>query len=126
VEIGSRLSEMLGRFLDVTSDQMKLTASNIANVDTPGFRTKGLDFHATFAQAMRDLGSESVAPMQEQVQDVDGLVARPDGNNVSIDRESMQLAKEQLQFRAGVELLKREYTHRQNPVIRFLSKFLIF
>lgn len=126
MEIGSRLSEMLGRFLDVTSDQMKLTASNIANVDTPGFRTKGIDFSSTFAQAMKDLDAGNSAGSQEQVQDVAGLVARPDGNNVSIDRESMQLAKEQLQFRAGVELLKREYTHRQSPLVRFLSKFLIF
>jgi flagellar basal-body rod protein FlgB len=41
--------------------------------------------------------------------DVDGLVARPDGNNVSLDRESLQLAKSQLQFRTGVALLKREF-----------------
>jgi len=43
------------------------------------------------------------------VGEVDGLVARPDGNTVSIDRETMQLAKSQLQFRTGVALLKSEY-----------------
>ena len=42
-------------------------------------------------------------------QDVDGLVARPDGNNVSMDREGMQLAKSQLQFRMGLQLLKHEF-----------------
>jgi flagellar basal-body rod protein FlgB len=45
-----------------------------------------------------------------QVSVVDGLVARPDGNTVSIDRESMQLSKSQLQFRAGIALLKGEFT----------------
>ena len=43
-------------------------------------------------------------------QDVDGLVARPDGNNVSMDREGLQLAKSQLQFKLGVQLLKHEFS----------------
>ena len=37
-------------------------------------------------------------------------MARPDGNNVSMDREGMQLAKSQLQFRMGVQLLKHEFS----------------
>jgi flagellar basal-body rod protein FlgB len=45
-----------------------------------------------------------------QAQDVNGLVARPDGNNISMDREGMQLAKAQLQFRLGVQLLKSEFS----------------
>ena len=41
--------------------------------------------------------------------EVDGLVARPDGNNVSMDRESLQLAEAQLKFKTGVALLHLEY-----------------
>jgi flagellar basal-body rod protein FlgB len=37
-------------------------------------------------------------------------VARPDGNNVSMDREGIQLAKSQMQFRMGVQLLKNEFS----------------
>ncbi len=110
MQIGSRLSEALGKFLDLTSDQMKLTASNVANVDTPGFKTQGMDFNTAFSQAMKGMSA------QPAVGDVDGLVARPDGNNVSLDRESMQLAKEQLQFRTGVELLKREYSRTMSAI----------
>ena len=40
---------------------------------------------------------------------VDGLIARPDGNDVSVDRESLNLAEAQLQFRTGVALLREEY-----------------
>ncbi len=39
----------------------------------------------------------------------DGLVARPDGNNVSMDRESMNLAEAQLRYRTGITLLKQQY-----------------
>jgi flagellar basal-body rod protein FlgB len=34
---------------------------------------------------------------------------RPDGNNVSLERESLLLAQTQLQFRAGVRLLRAEF-----------------
>ena len=41
---------------------------------------------------------------------MDGLVARPDGNNVSMDREGMELAKAQLRFKLGVQLIKGEFS----------------
>ncbi len=116
MQIGTRLSDVLGKFLDLTSDQMKLTAGNVANVDTPGYKTQGMNFDAAFAEAMKGLDEQSAAGVQVQASDVEGLVARPDGNNVSIDRESMQLAKEQLQFRTGVELLKREYARTMDAI----------
>ncbi len=97
------MADALGRYLDLTSTQMKLTAGNMANVDTPGYRTKGFDFEQEMARQLSGGADEA------QVSEVDGLVSRPDGNNVSMDREGMQLAKSQLQFRMGVELLRHEF-----------------
>jgi flagellar basal-body rod protein FlgB len=107
MSVTTPLSDALGRYLDLASEQMKLTASNMANVDTPGFKTQGFDFEQEFARQLNGTPEDSVAV---QAQDVDGLVARPDGNNVSVDREGMQLAKSQMQFRMGVELLKNEFS----------------
>src|SRR5271154_4930034 len=95
------MSDALGQYLDLTSEQMKLTASNMANVDTPGYKTQGFDFEQEFARQLNSSsgGLDGGGAAEVQVQVVDGLVARPDGNNVSMDREGMQLAKAQLQFR---------------------------
>jgi flagellar basal-body rod protein FlgB len=41
--------------------------------------------------------------------EVDGLIARPDGNDVSMDREGLNLAEAQLKFKTGVALLHQEY-----------------
>ena len=49
-------------------------------------------------------------PAVPRVGEVDGLLERPDGNNVSIDREGLNMAEAQLQFRDGVELLKQEFS----------------
>jgi flagellar basal-body rod protein FlgB len=105
------MSDALGQYLDLTSKQMQLTAGNMANVDTPGFKTQGFNFEQEFARQLdSSAGADGLAGAQVQVQDVNGLVARPDGNNISMDREGMQLAKSQLQFRLGVQLLKTEFS----------------
>ena len=111
MQISSGMDDALGRYLDLTSQQMQLTASNMANVDTPGYKTQGFDFDQEFARQLNDsAGAAGLAGSQAPVQDVDGLVARPDGNNVSMDREGMQLAKAQLKFKLGTELLKGEFS----------------
>lgn len=108
MQITTPLSDALGRYLDLASDQLKLTASNMANVDTPGYKTQGFDFEREFRSQQASLRS-STQGAGPQVSEVDGMVARPDGNNVSMDREGLQLAQAQLKFRMGVELLKHEY-----------------
>jgi flagellar basal-body rod protein FlgB len=105
------LSDALGQYLDLTSQQMQLTASNMANVDTPGYKTQGVDFEHEFAKQLGDSGGpDALEQVQGSVEAVDGLVSRPDGNNVSMDREGLQLAKTQLQFRLGEQLLKHEFS----------------
>jgi len=108
MEIETRLSDQLARYLDLASDEAKLTAANMANIDTPGYRTVGMDFEAEMRTALAGVDNAST-PQPVQVKQVDGLVTRPDGNNVSMDRESLNLADAQLKFRTGVALLHLEY-----------------
>jgi flagellar basal-body rod protein FlgB len=111
------MSDALGQYLDLTSRQIQLTASNMANVDTPGFKTQGFDFEQEFARQLNNsAGVAGLEGAQVAAQDVDGLVARPDGNNVSMDREGLQLAKSQLQFKLGVQLLKQEFSNVMSAI----------
>jgi flagellar basal-body rod protein FlgB len=48
------------------------------------------------------------AKSKPRIREVDGLVERPDGNNVSLDREGMKMAEVQLKFRVAAALLKHE------------------
>ena len=108
LQIETRLSDQLTRYLDLATGQAKLTAANMANIDTPGYRTVGMDFEAEMREAM-DGVDQGKAPRQVRLKAVDGLIARPDGNNVSMDREGLNLAEAQLKFRTGVALLRQEY-----------------
>jgi len=105
--IETRLSGQLERYLDLSAGQAKLTAANMANIDTPGYRAMGMDFEAEMRDAM-DGVDQGRAPRRTRIKPVDGLISRPDGNNVSMDRESMNLAEAQLKFKVGVALLRGE------------------
>jgi flagellar basal-body rod protein FlgB len=107
MQIETRLSQEIARYLDLAASEAKLTAANMANLDTPGYRTVGLDFEAEMREAVQDV-EQARAAHKSRVQAVDGLIARPDGNNVSMDRESLNLAEAQLKFKTGVALLRAE------------------
>jgi flagellar basal-body rod protein FlgB len=113
MQVTTATSEALGKYLDLSSAQMRLTATNMANVDTPGYKTQGFDFGGEFSRALNTDGSSPTSP---DVEDTDGLIARPDGNNVSMDREGVNLAKAQLQFKLGVSLLRSQYSQVMSAI----------
>jgi len=105
-DVSSPMMYALEKFLDVTSSRQKLVTANIANVDTPGYRTKDIDFRGELQRAVSGGGQANFMPMARSVQ---GLLERPDGNNVSMDREGLLLAESQMQYNLGIQLLKHEF-----------------
>jgi flagellar basal-body rod protein FlgB len=86
----------------------------MANVDTPGYHTRDINFNGELNRAMNGFlsqtedGMESVQ-MNPVVQEVPGLMERPDGNNVSLDREGLLMSETQLQYQIGIQLIKRQF-----------------
>jgi flagellar basal-body rod protein FlgB len=106
------MMQRLGHYLDATAYRGGVIAANIANLDTPGYHTKDVDFRSQLASVMSD-GETAAKP---HVVEVQGLTERPDGNNVNMDREGLALGQAQLQFQTGVALLKSEM-HRLSQAI---------
>jgi flagellar basal-body rod protein FlgB len=107
--IHSVQADLLARYLDLSAKRQSLITSNIANVDTPGYRTKDIDFQGELARALQG----PVDQTEPFVREVPGLVTRPDGNNVSVDRESLLLSEVQLQFGIAEQLLKSQFKNLQ-------------
>src|SRR5690349_2838173 len=99
--IETPLVHNLTRTLDLTSLRQRVVSENIANVDTPGYQTRDIDFASEFRRALTQ-GEADPASETVPVHTLRGLEQRPDGNNVSIDRESLLMAQNQLQFQTGV------------------------
>jgi len=96
----------LENYLSLTNQRETVIASNMANVDTPGYHTKDVDFQHELARATAAPAGSSP---QVAVRDVGGLLERPDGNNVDIDREAMKLSEVQLQYQMGTQLMKDRF-----------------
>jgi len=102
----TRMTELVGRALELVAFRHSLVASNLANIDTPGYRTRDIDFSRELRRALDGLELPGSAP---RVTGVRGLIERPDGNNVSLEREGLMLAETQLRYRLGVQLLRVEF-----------------
>jgi flagellar basal-body rod protein FlgB len=102
-----RVAGQLERYMDLLSMRQKLVASNIANVDTPGYQTQDIDFQTEFQSSMS--GSPTVVG-------VAGLAVKNDGNNVSLDRESRLLAENALRFQMASSLLRGEINQIRSAI----------
>jgi flagellar basal-body rod protein FlgB len=96
------VSQQLEKYMDLVSVRQKLVAANIANADTPGYRTQDIDFQFEFQTLA--LGE------RPDIVEVPDLKVKNDGNDVSIDRESRMLAENALRFRLAANLLKGRFT----------------
>lgn len=103
---------ILERYLSLATYRQGLVSSNLANIDTPGYKTVDIDFQREMSRAVTGSAGQSL-PMVEQVQ---GLIERPDGNNVSIDRESLLLSQTQMQFTAAIELMRAEFKNLTDAI----------
>lgn len=139
MHITTPLANELANYLDLSALELKVTAQNMANVDTPGYRTVGFNFAEAMQQSVEQMEQRKLA-QESQIAATDGfggafaamdaadntatppaasdpvafhqvggLLERPDGNDVSVDREGLNMAKAQLQFNVGLTLLKQQY-----------------
>lgn len=96
----------LENYLDLASFRQTLISANLANIDTPGYQTVDVSFQSELEWASFGDFQQPVRPV---VRPVYGLIVRPDGNNVSLDREGLLLSQTQLQYKTAIEFLRAEF-----------------
>ena len=102
------LTRNFERYLDLLSARQKLVSSNIANADTPGYRTQDVDFQFEFVSLVKG--------QQPQTVEAQGLKEKPDGNNVSLDREARLLAENAMRFNLATTLLRSKLRTVQEAI----------
>ena len=94
------LTNNIERYMDLLSARQKVVVSNIANADTPGYKTRDINFQSEF----QSLTSGS----QPNTVEVSNLAARNDGNNVDLDREARLLAENAMRFSLASNLMRSQ------------------
>jgi len=120
-EINDRsIMSALGRQMTIAVAKQSVSAGNLANLDTPGYKTREASFDDLLAQQVQDgetlaatapghiAGAPAVTPAHG-VKEVDGLPTRRDGNNVELDRELLKMNKASGDFTAAQTALAAKF-----------------
>ncbi len=102
------LLSLLQRKLGRESLRAAVTAANLANVETPGYRAQEVHFSESLRAAMPgELGRAGTDT--SMIVDAPSPRIRPDGNTVDIDREMTRMAVIQGKFSTVTQLVKKRF-----------------
>ena len=117
---------LLTKAADASWKRETVISNNIANVNTPGYKRKDLNFQGVLTEELGRCKHES---LDSKVSDVDlsrldpqiyvdsvNYSYRMDGNNVDIDTENVELASEQIRYEGLTDCINSEF-ERMKAVI---------
>ena len=117
----SSVTELLFNQLNFRGEQQKVISTNIANIDTPGFKTKELKFNDELdkSQSEHDLklnvthrGHMNIEPETSEknyyMNETKGLHEQNDGNNVNLDTQMSSMAQNSVMFSAIQSSIKKD------------------
>lgn len=112
---------LLEKAMDITARRHNLVSTNVANVDTVGYRPKDLDFQKTLARYLeKDKGGPLTRTNERHYPSADGVTVDLSGetrksdaselhpDTVDIDKEMVNLSENNIQYRTAVELMLRK------------------
>jgi flagellar basal-body rod protein FlgB len=112
---------LLQKFLDMASLRHNLIAGNIANISTPQYQSKDIDFHSELKNAVdnrRHVSGNKTHPdhiplgkHRDRGPEIEIDRSREGNgiNNVNADQEVANLAKNQLYYSVGTTLLAKKF-----------------
>ena len=105
--------DTLRRQMAIAVAKQVASAGNLANVDTPGYKAKEVNFAETLKNKLSPGNSTFPgvpAPNGGVVlQDAEGLPVRRDGNNVQLDRELLNMSRATGDFAAAQTALAAKF-----------------
>jgi flagellar basal-body rod protein FlgB len=117
-------TSMIEKGLDATWKRNEVINNNIANVSTPGFKSSKVEFESVFREVLEGSGFKAKRTREGHLYkgtpDLDNISAnvvknekssmRLDGNNVDIDYENAELAKNTIYYNTLVLKLNSEFS----------------
>ncbi|MBS1717874.1 MAG: flagellar basal body rod protein FlgB [Armatimonadetes bacterium] len=107
----------LQQALQRTTRRQSMLSANIANLNTPGFKRKDIDFNIVL-QGANSRAAKRMQDMQDQkAQEASDRVSlRADGNNVDLEREVMSIAETQLRYEALTSVTTNYFSNLKSVI----------
>lgn len=117
---------VLDRAADASWTRESLITNNIANVNTPNYKRRDLNFESVLNEQLGSCKHESLDAKMRTVDlgqlnpmiytDHSSLSYRLDGNNVDIDTEEAELASEQIKYQALTTSISKEFSRMKSVI----------
>ena len=117
---------VVDRALDASYLRETVIVNNIANVDTPYYKRKDVNFqdvlddaidsakYKTIDQAVTSINTDDLNPIEYT--DAENFSYRIDRNNVDIDTENAELASEQLRYQALIQSANLDFSRFRSVI----------
>ena len=107
----------LGRAMDRTTERHQLLTTNLANVNTPGYKRKDVEFGVALEGAM-ERGSERLALGRQAgtQRNAQNGSLRGDGNSVDLEREVMAIAETELRYQMLTDMTAGYFRSLKNVI----------
>lgn len=93
--------DTLSAAIQMTAESHRVTGQNLANVNTPGYKS----LEVNFEQLLARMDGKQLESKHYSVSQTEGLPTRSDGNNVDMDRELAALKKNAMAYQTLTQLL---------------------
>jgi flagellar basal-body rod protein FlgB len=102
-------TELLQAGIKAEHLRQKAIASNIANLETPGYRRVDIKFQDILAKAIDDDGSFDPEKIEPEFYKPKNTPLRANGNDVSLESEIGHMVENSLRHKTYVRLLNKKY-----------------
>ncbi len=99
------VTNLLERALNIRAQYHKILSGNIANVETPNYKEKDIDFQA---EIQRNIGSPNNVEIRESNDgDVIGSI---DGNTVNMENQVVKMTENHMLFTSLVQVISKKFS----------------
>jgi len=106
----------LSNALERTRDRATMLTTNLANVNTPGYKRRDIDFAIELEQADGRQFKLREWNRQREDKDRSQTSIRVDGNNVDLESEISGLAETELRYQMLTEMTNRYFSGLKNVI----------
>ena len=96
--------------------RQKTIASNMANIETPGYKRLDVNFEEVLAQAIRSSDVTDIQDMEPEIYQPQNTPVRSNGNDVNLEAEIGEMIKNSLRQKAFMRLLSSKYRQIESAI----------
>lgn len=113
---------LLNKDLDGLWTRQQAISDNLANIETPGYKSKSVSFEDQLQQQLAEQGRTK----SQQIGGIDGVspvttvasdeTYRADGNGVDVEKENLEMARTGLNYMYSLQMVSDEFSRLRTVI----------